>query len=105
MSDQAPFVEAPLIDRTQAHLTCVFGAGRDYNRDVSCRLATSPDAKARRHFTKTDPVAGTRICGACGQTKPLVEFHRDRHTSLGRRHTCAPCQRAAMREYAAKRAA
>lgn len=59
---------------------------------LPARLMTSADAKARRFYRTTDPRAGTRRCCACGQTKPLAAFHRDRWTGLGRMHECAACR-------------
>lgn len=93
MSERTAFVEAPLIDRDQARLVCVFGAGRLYNRAAHCALSMSADAKIRRIYSSTDPVAGTRRCCTCDVVKPLAEFYRDKHNTFGRMHECAPCHR------------
>lgn len=33
----------------------------------------------------------TKTCTACGETKPLTDFHRDKNSRDGRRGDCATC--------------
>lgn len=42
----------------------------------------------------------TKTCTACGETKPVDEFHRDRQKADGRRPRCAVCSRADVKAIA-----
>ena len=40
----------------------------------------------------------TKLCSRCGNKKLLSEFHRDRHSSSGRKSRCAECEQGQKRE-------
>ncbi len=43
-----------------------------------------------------------KLCKACGQTKPLDQFHNDRSKPDGKNFYCKPCMIAKQHEYAAR---
>lgn len=54
--------------------------------------------KGKHHKVQYDP-AGLRICKACGEGKPLTEYHADKGGTDGYRAQCKPCRNAYMAGY------
>ena len=53
----------------------------------------------------TAPVLVVKRCSACGETKPLSEFHKHSGAPDGRQSYCKPCKNASVRATQAKRRA
>jgi hypothetical protein len=58
------------------------------------KKATRPAAHGTDHHTvcETDDKFTTRVCGKCGEAKPLSEFANDRWKPHRRRGVCAMCR-------------
>lgn len=54
--------------------------------------------KGKAHKVKYDD-AGMRVCKACGEGKPLTEYHVDKGGTDGYRAQCKPCRGAYMASY------
>lgn len=48
-------------------------------------------------MTPEPPCRPTKTCTACGETKPLTDFHRHAKSPQGRRSSCKECVRAQER--------
>ena len=50
-------------------------------------------------FSPSEESPTWKFCPKCGESKPLNEFHNDRHSSDGKTSRCKLCNNAATKEY------
>jgi Autographiviridae endonuclease VII len=55
-----------------------------------------PCAAAHRREMRQIEKAGQKVCGKCGETKPLDDFYHHRYGAARRQHWCKTCQKTAI---------